>query len=159
MLNSEKLGQQRSINNFHKKNTISCVDPVTYSERFINYITMQKYRMDKNKEIHLGVKFFEQLVNSNSPSFIKSFCSHLNKDKIEEIKKYCKLFDIIGLYHKNPIIVLFYTSPHIPVHNLPKGMHNRVILCLVREQGGIGFLLFHIAFLSHGSEHFGEDDL
>jgi hypothetical protein len=61
---------------------------------------MQKYRMDKNREIHFGIKFFEQIVNSNSPSFIKSFCSNLNKDKIDEIKKYCKLFDIIGLYHK-----------------------------------------------------------
>ena len=71
---------------------------IKYGEEI--FIKMQKYRMDKNKEIHLGVKFFEQLVNSNSPSFIKSFCSHLNKDKIEEIKKYCKLFDIIGLYHK-----------------------------------------------------------
>ena len=27
-------------NNLHKKNTISCVDPVTYSERFIKYIHM-----------------------------------------------------------------------------------------------------------------------
>ena len=27
-------------NNIHKKNTISCVDPVTYSERFIKYIYM-----------------------------------------------------------------------------------------------------------------------
>ena len=64
------------------------------------FIKMQKYRMDKNREIHFGIKFFEQIVNSNSPSFIKSFCSNLNKDKIDEIKKYCKLFDIIGLYHK-----------------------------------------------------------
>ena len=64
------------------------------------FIKMQKYRMDKNREIHFGIKFFEQLVSSNSPSFIKSFCSHLNKDKIDDIKKYCKLFDIIGLYHK-----------------------------------------------------------
>ena len=64
------------------------------------FIKMQKYRMDKNRELHFGIKFFEQLVCSNSPTFIKSFCSHLNKDKINEIKKYCKLFDIIGLYHK-----------------------------------------------------------
>ena len=71
---------------------------IKYGENI--FIKMQKYRMDKNKEIHLGIKFFEQLVSSNSPSFIKSFCSHLNKDKLEEIKKYCKLFDIIGLYHK-----------------------------------------------------------
>ena len=64
------------------------------------FIKMQKFRMDKNKDVHFGVKFFEQLVNSNSPSLIKSFCSCLNKDKIEDIKKYCELFDIIGLYHK-----------------------------------------------------------
>ena len=71
---------------------------IKYGEEI--FIKMQKYRMDKNKEVHFGIKFFEQLVSSNSPSFIKSFCSHLNKDKIDEIKKYCKLFDIIGLYHK-----------------------------------------------------------
>ncbi len=64
------------------------------------FIKMQKYRMDKNREIHFGIKFFEQLVSSHSTSFIKSFCSNLNKDKIDDIKKYCKLFDIIGLYHK-----------------------------------------------------------
>ena len=57
--------------------------------------------MQKNNVKYFNVvKFFEQIVNSNSPSFIKSFCSNLNKDKIDEIKKYCKLFDIIGLYHK-----------------------------------------------------------
>ena len=71
---------------------------IKYGEEIL--IKMQKYRMDKNKDLHFGVKFFEQLVNSNSPAFIKSFCSYLNKDKINEIKKYCKLFDIIGLYHK-----------------------------------------------------------
>jgi hypothetical protein len=71
---------------------------IKYGEEI--FIKMQKYRMDKNKDVHFGVKFFEQIVSSNSPSFIKSFSSYLNKDKIDEIKKYCKLFDIIGLYHK-----------------------------------------------------------
>ena len=71
---------------------------IKYGEEI--FIKMQKFRMDKNKDVHFGVKFFEQLVNSNSPSLIKSFCSCLNKDKIEDIKKYCELFDIIGLYHK-----------------------------------------------------------
>ena len=71
---------------------------IKYGEEI--FIKMQKYRMDKNREIHFGIKFFEQLVESNFPSFIKSFCSYLNKDKIDDIKKYCKLYDIIGLYHR-----------------------------------------------------------
>ena len=63
-------------------------------------IKMQKFRMDKNREVHLSVKFFEKLVRSNSPAFIKTFNSLLNKDKTNDIIKYCKIFDIIGLYHK-----------------------------------------------------------
>ena len=63
-------------------------------------IKMLKFRMDKNTEVHLSVKFFEKLVNSNSPSFIKNFNSLLNKDKTNDIIKYCKIFDIIGLYHR-----------------------------------------------------------
>ena len=64
------------------------------------FIKMKKFRMDKNKEIHMAVKFFERFVNSNSPIYIKNFNSLLNKDKINEIINYCKIFDIIGLYHK-----------------------------------------------------------
>ncbi len=64
------------------------------------FIKMQKFRMDKNKEVHLSVKFFEKLVSSNSPALIKSFNSLLNKDKTNDIIKYCKIFDIIGLYHR-----------------------------------------------------------
>jgi hypothetical protein len=56
--------------------------------------------MDKNKEIHIAVKLFEKLVNSNSPTYIKIFNLLLNKDKVNEIIYYCKLFEIIGLYHK-----------------------------------------------------------
>ena len=63
-------------------------------------IKMKKYRMDKNKEVHLSVKFFERLVSSNSPMFIKKFNSSLNKDTINDINKYCQIFDIIGLYHR-----------------------------------------------------------
>ena len=64
-------------------------------------IKMKKFRMDKNKEVHLSVKFFEMLLISNSPMLIKSFISLLNKDKDKnDIIKYCKIFDIIGLYHK-----------------------------------------------------------
>jgi len=63
-------------------------------------IKMQKFRMDKNREVHLSVKFFERIVSSNSPLFIKTFTSLLNKDKTNDIIKYCKIFDIIGLYHR-----------------------------------------------------------
>ena len=65
-------------------------------------IKMKKFRMDKNKEVHVSVKFFEKLVISYSPMSIKSFISLLNKekDKTIDIIKYCKIFDIIGLYHK-----------------------------------------------------------
>ena len=64
------------------------------------FIKMKKFRMDKNKEIHIAVKYFEKFVNSNSPTYIKNFNSLLNKDKVNEIINYCKIFDIIGLYHK-----------------------------------------------------------
>ena len=40
---------------------------------------MKKFRMDKNKEIHIAVKYFEKFVNSNSPTYIKNFNSLLNK--------------------------------------------------------------------------------
>ena len=63
-------------------------------------IKMKKFRMDKNKEVHVSVKFFERLSCSNSPMFIKNFTSALNKDKSSDINKFCKIFDIIGLYHK-----------------------------------------------------------
>jgi serine/threonine-protein kinase ULK4 len=63
-------------------------------------IKMQKFRMDKNKEIHLSVKFFEKIVSSNFKTFSKSFNNCINKDKTSEIIKYCKIFDITGLYHR-----------------------------------------------------------
>ena len=73
---------------------------LTFGEEIL--IKMKKFRMDKNKEVHLSVKFFEKLVISYSPMSIKSFISLLNKekDKTIDIIKYCKIFDIIGLYHK-----------------------------------------------------------
>ena len=40
IFNFFKYMESRLKNNFHKKNTISCVDPTTYSERFIKYINM-----------------------------------------------------------------------------------------------------------------------
>ena len=64
-------------------------------------IKMKKFRMDKNRDVHLSVKFFEKVLNSYSPTFIKTFSSLLNKDKDKnDIIKYCKIFDIIGLYHR-----------------------------------------------------------
>ena len=69
-----------------------------YGEEIL--LKIQKFRMDKNKEVHLSVKFFEKLVSSNSPGFIKSFISLLSKDKSNEIFKVYKIFDIIGLYHR-----------------------------------------------------------
>ena len=73
---------------------------LTFGEEIL--IKMKKFRMDKNKEVHVSVKFFEKLVISYSPMSIKSFISLLNKDKdkANDIIKYCKIFDIIGLYHK-----------------------------------------------------------
>ena len=74
-------------------------------------IKMKKFRMDKNREVHLSVKFFERLVNSNSPMFIKKFISALNKDGADDIiNKYCQIFDIIGLYHR---ISHSYFSPEL----------------------------------------------
>jgi len=64
------------------------------------FIKMKKIRTDKNKEIHYAVKLFEKFVKSNSPSYIKNFNSLLNKDKVNEIIYYCKIFNITGLYHK-----------------------------------------------------------
>jgi len=65
------------------------------------FIKIQKFRMDrKNVEVHISVKFFERLVKSNFPSLIKSFNSSINKDKTNDIITYCKIFDIIGIYHK-----------------------------------------------------------
>ena len=72
------------------------------------FIKMKKYRMDKNKEIYFSIKFCEEFFHKKSPYFIKLFCYHLNNEEIEEIKKYCKLFDIIGLYHK--ISYTFFTK-------------------------------------------------
>lgn len=77
------------------------IDPdiiLKYGEEI--FLKIQKFRLYKNKEVHLSVKFFEKIVSSNSPSFIKSFNALINKDKINDIIKYCKIFDITGLYHR-----------------------------------------------------------
>ena len=59
------------------------------------FIKMENFRKDKNKEIHFAVKCFEKFVNLNSPYYIKSFKILLNKDKVNDIIKYYKIFDII----------------------------------------------------------------
>ena len=71
-------------------------------------IKMKQFRMDKNRGIHLSIKFFERIVSSNSPIIIKTFISLLDKDKTKDIIKYCKILDIIGLNHR--ISRSFFTS-------------------------------------------------
>ena len=71
-------------------------------------IKVKDLRKDKNKEIHLSIKIFEKLVSSNSPTIIKIYTSFLNRDKTNDIITYCKILDIIGLYHK--ISRFFFSS-------------------------------------------------
>ena len=60
IFNFFKYMESRIKNNFHKKNTISCVDPVTYSERFIKYINMlTNVKQYLSNEIH-GIKEEEE---------------------------------------------------------------------------------------------------
>ena len=79
---------------------------IQYGEE--TFIKMQKYRNDKNREIHIAVKFFEKSLCSNSPMFIQAFLNALNKNnKVSEIYKYSETLDIIGIYHK--ISYAFFT--------------------------------------------------
>ena len=72
---------------------------IQYGEETLN--KMQKFRNDKNKEVHIAVKFFEKSIALNAPIFIQSFLNALNKnEKVSDIYKYCETFDIIGIYHK-----------------------------------------------------------
>ena len=72
---------------------------IQYGEQ--TFTKIQKYRNDRNREIHIAVKFFEKSFCSNAPLYIQSFTNALNKnDKLTEIYKYCETFDIIGIYHK-----------------------------------------------------------
>ncbi len=72
---------------------------IQYGENTL--IKMQKWRNDKNKDIHIAVKFFEKSLSNNSPIFIQAFLKALNKnEKMSDIYKYCETFDIIGIYHK-----------------------------------------------------------
>ena len=79
---------------------------IQYGEE--TFIKMKKFRNDKNREIHIAVKFFEKSFCLNSPNFIQAFISAINKnDKMTDIYKYCETFDIIGIYHK--ISYAFFT--------------------------------------------------
>ena len=72
---------------------------IQYGEEI--FIKMQKLRNDKNREIHIVVKYFEKSVSSNAPLFIQIFLNALHKnEKMTDIYKYCETFDIIGIYHK-----------------------------------------------------------
>ena len=85
---------------------------IQYGEE--TFIKMQKLRNNKNREIHIAVKFFEKSIYSNAPIFIQAFLNCLNKnEKITEIYKYCETFDIIGIYHK--VSSKFFTSQLINV--------------------------------------------
>ena len=72
---------------------------IQYGEE--TFVKMQKFRNDKNRDIHISVKFFEKSLCLNSPVFIQAFLNSLNKnDKVSDIYKYSETFDIIGIYHK-----------------------------------------------------------
>ena len=61
---------------------------------------MMKYRKEKNIEIHISVKFFEKNFNQNNIFFSKKFINLLNKNnKPDDIITYCKMFNIMGVYH------------------------------------------------------------
>ena len=73
------------------------------------YLKLQKYRIEKNKEIHMAVKFFEKMSVDNSKVFSKKFINQLNKDnKKDDIIMYCKLFETMGIYHRisNPLFTV-----------------------------------------------------
>ena len=65
------------------------------------FTKLQKYRIEKNNEIHTSVRFFERMFIDNSKIFSKNFINLLIKDnKHDEIIMYCNLFEIMGNYHK-----------------------------------------------------------
>ncbi len=73
------------------------------------YLKLQKYRIEKNNEIHMAVKFFEKMSVDNSKVFSKKFINQLNKDnKRDEIIMNCKLFETMGIYHRisNPLFTV-----------------------------------------------------
>ena len=65
------------------------------------FTKMLRLRKEKNKELHVSVKFFEKIFISNCPFFCKNFITLLSKpNKDDEILNYTKCFSIIGNYHK-----------------------------------------------------------
>ena len=67
----------------------------------VTFTKMLRFRKEKNKELHVSVKFFEKIFISNSPFFAKNFISMLSKDnKNDELMSYAQSFVIIGTYHK-----------------------------------------------------------
>ena len=80
---------------------------IQYGEETFN--KMKKFRNDKNKGVHIAVKFFEKKTVSYAPTFIQSFLNALNKNgNVSDIYKYCRIFHIIGIYHK--VSYKFFTA-------------------------------------------------
>jgi len=72
---------------------------IKYGEE--SFIKLQKLRNEKNRELHLSVKFFEKMFNGINSLLAGTFINLINKDnKPDEIINYCKIFNIIGIYHK-----------------------------------------------------------
>ena len=108
---------------------------IQYGEE--SFTKIQKFRNDKNREVHIAVKFFEKSLCSNAPSFIQSFVNSLNKNnKASEIYKYCETFDIIGIYHK--ISYAFFTPQLL---NIIKDYITKQIISGSKDENLIGVLL------------------
>jgi hypothetical protein len=108
---------------------------IQYGEE--SFIKIQKFRNDKNREVHIAVKFFEKSLCSNAPSYIQAFVNSLNKNnKLAEIYKYCEAFDIIGIYHK--ISYAFFTPQLL---NTIKDYITKQISSGSKDENLIGVLL------------------
>ena len=108
---------------------------IQYGEE--SFIKIQKFRNDKNREVHIAVKFFEKSLCSNAPSYIQAFVNSLNKNnKVTEIYKYCEAFDIIGIYHK--ISYAFFTPQLL---NTIKDYITKQISSGSKDENLIGVLL------------------
>ena len=108
---------------------------IQYGEETLN--KMQKFRNDKNKEVHIAVKFFEKSIALNASIFIQSFLNALNKnEKVSDIYKYCETFDIIGIYHK--VSYKFFTPQLL---NNIKDYINKKVNSGNKDQNLIGVLL------------------
>ncbi len=87
---------------------------LTFPKMIIKYgdkafTKLQKYRIEKNNEIHIAVKFFEKMFIDNAILFSKNFINQLIKDnKHDEILMYCNTFFSMGNYHRisNPLFTV-----------------------------------------------------